>query len=176
MSAIAQPQRIPVEVYLETSYRPDCEFVDGEVLERNLGEKEHSILQQALLFLFGTNRDAWDIEVFPELRVQIGPLRYRVPDVTVVRAGVEWSRILRTPPFIVAEILSPEDSLRDMRERVDDLLAMGSEHVWIIDPGLRRAYVCSTTGFQEPDGGVLVVSGTPIRVVLSELFAELDRG
>ena len=175
MSAIPQPQRVPVEVYLATSYRPDCDYVDGEVLERNLGEKEHSILQQALVFLFRTHRDEWKVEVFPELRVQISPLRYRVPDVTVVRAGLHWNRILRTPPLLLFEILSPEDSLRDMRERIDDYFNLGTEHVWIVDPGLRKGYVCSKTGFQEPDGGVLEIPGTPIRVVLHELFAELDR-
>ena len=30
---------ISVREYLSTSYRPDCDYVDGEVQERNLGEK-----------------------------------------------------------------------------------------------------------------------------------------
>jgi hypothetical protein len=29
---------IPVSEYLKTSYSPDCDYVDGEVQERNLGE------------------------------------------------------------------------------------------------------------------------------------------
>ena len=164
-----------MEEYLATSYRPDCDYVDGEVLERTLGEKEHSILQRGLILLFGAKRDTWKVEVFPEQRVQVGPSRYRVPDVTVVVAGARWERILRTAPLICIEILSPSDRLRDIRERVDDYLDMGTEHVWIIDPGLRKAYVCSKTGFQEPEFGILTVPGTPIRVVLSEIFAELDR-
>ncbi|HKO13084.1 MAG TPA: Uma2 family endonuclease, partial [Acidobacteriaceae bacterium] len=109
MSAAPQSVRIPVEEYLKTVYRPDCDYVDGEVLERNLGEKEHSILQQALVFLFRTNRDAWRVEVFPELRVNVGPRRYRIPDVTVVPAGVRWERILAVPALLFIEILSPED-------------------------------------------------------------------
>ena len=36
---------IPVEVYLTSVYRPDCDYVDGEVLERNLGENDHGRLQ-----------------------------------------------------------------------------------------------------------------------------------
>jgi hypothetical protein len=28
---------VSVEEYLHTSYQPDCDYVDGEVLERNLG-------------------------------------------------------------------------------------------------------------------------------------------
>lgn len=164
-----------MEEYLATSYRPDCDYVDGEIEERNLGEKEHSILQQALVFLFRLNRDTWSVEVFPELRVQVKPTRYRVPDITVLPTGVSWERILRKAALLFIEILSPEDRLSKVRERVDDYLSLGTEHVWIVDPELRKGYVCSRRGFQEPEGGVLEIPGTPIRVVLSELFAELDR-
>ena len=38
--------------YLEASYRPDCDYVDGEVRERNMGEAEHSILQAAITAWF----------------------------------------------------------------------------------------------------------------------------
>jgi len=175
MSAIPQPIHITEEEYLATSYRPDCDYVDGRVEERNLGEKEHSILQRAFVFLFVTNQDSWNVEVFPELRVQVRPTRYRVPDITVLPRGVPWERILRKPALLFVEILSPEDRLSKVRERIDDYLDLGTEHVWIVDPELRKAYVGSRRGFQEPEAGVLVVPGSPIRVVLSELFAELDR-
>jgi Uma2 family endonuclease len=78
------------------------------------------------------------------------------------------------PPLILIEILSKDDSLRSMRERVDDYLAFGVEHVWILDPATRRAYVCTQTAFQEPEKGQLVVPGTPIRLVLGELFSQMD--
>ena len=176
MNAFAHLVRVSVEEYLASSYRPDCDYVDGEVQERNLGEKEHAALQAALIVLFAQNRKAWGIEVYPELRVQVNARNYRVPDVTVTRAGLQWERILRTPALLFIEILSPEDTLSRIRRRVDDYLRFGTEHVWVVDPESRKAYVCSATGFQEPEGDVLAVPGTPIRVVLSELFAELDRG
>jgi len=175
MSAAPQPVRISEEEYLKTVYRPDCDYVDGEVLERNLGEKEHSVLQRTLIFLFLSNQKTWNVEVFPELRVRVRPGQYRIPDVTVVPRTVQGDRILRVPALLFIEILSPEDRMNRIRERVDDYFALGTEHVWIVDPELRKGYVCSRTGFQEPDGGVLAIPGTPIRVVLSELFAELDR-
>lgn len=62
-----------------------------------------------------------------------------------------------------------------IRQRVDDYLCFGTQHVWIVDPELRKAYLGSATGFQEPVNAVLEIPGTPIRIVLSELFAELDR-
>ncbi len=176
MSAIPHPIRVSVSEYLTTSYRPDCDYVDGEVQERNLGEKEHAILQGALNFLFLSNRKAWGIEVYPELRVQVSPTRFRIPDITVTAAGLQWERILRTPALLFIEILSPEDTMRRVRERVDDYLKFGTEHIWVVDPDARRAYVCTSTGFHEPENGVLAVPETSIQVVLSDLFAELDRG
>ena len=175
VSAIPQPQQISVEEYLATSYRPDCDYVDGRIEERNLGEKEHSILQRALILLFGFHRGDWNVEVFPEQRVQVSPTRYRIPDITVVSAGMQWERILRQAALLFVEILSPEDRWNRMRERVEDYFSLGTENDWIVDPELRKGYVCSRTGFQEPESGLLEIPGTPIRVVLSELFAELDR-
>jgi hypothetical protein len=45
---------ISVEEYLRTSYRPDCDYVDGEVLERNVGERDHSKLQREFILYLGT--------------------------------------------------------------------------------------------------------------------------
>ena len=36
---------VPLGEYLETVYEPDCEYIDGELVERNVGELEHSGLQ-----------------------------------------------------------------------------------------------------------------------------------
>ena len=38
---------------LETSYRPDCEYVDGELRERNVGKWEHARVQWLLAAWFG---------------------------------------------------------------------------------------------------------------------------
>ena len=73
-----------VQEYLSTSWSPDREFIDGRIEERNLGEKEHSIIQRYLTVLFAIRRDEWRVEVFPELRTQIGATNFHVPDVCVV--------------------------------------------------------------------------------------------
>ena len=38
---------ISVAEYLTTAYSPDRDYVDGEVVERNLGELDHSSIQMA---------------------------------------------------------------------------------------------------------------------------------
>ncbi len=164
-----------VREYLRTSWSPDREFVDGHIEERNLGEKEHSIIQGYLTFLFNLKRQEWEVRVFPELRTQTQARRFRVPDVLVVRAGEKFDRYVTQPPLIAIEILSPEDTLTAMRAKAAEYLQFGIENIWIIDPEPRIAYRYAEAAFEEVRSGELTVPGTPIRVVLSEMFAELDR-
>ena len=53
------------------------------------------------------------------------------------------------------EILSPEDRISRMQERIDDYLAFGVSYVWVIDPKTRRAWVHTPTGISEVKDGVL---------------------
>ncbi len=178
MSALANPVFVSVEEYLRTSYDPDCEYVDGVVEERNLGERSHSIVQAYLIALFWAHRRDWGVAVFPEYRVQAAKTRFRVPDVTVVRSDVPAQAILRTPPLIVIEILSPEDTMKRLMAKIADYLRFGVEHVWVMDPHERRAFHADDRGLHEPAEGsataTITVPGTPIAVPLAELWRELD--
>lgn len=121
------------------------------------------------------NRDAWGIEVYPELRTKLATRLYRIPDVLVVRAGVQFESVLDQPPLIAIEILSPDDTLGELQEKIDEYVAFGIEHIWIFDPRKRLAWRADATGLHRVEEGELTVPGTAIRVVLCEVFAELDR-
>jgi Uma2 family endonuclease len=71
-------------------------------------------------------------------------------------------------------VLSKDDTLRGMQERVDDYRAFGVPNIWILDPVKRRAYVCMLGDFREPGNQVLEVANSPIRIPLAELFSDLD--
>src|SRR5258708_39435130 len=71
---------VPLEEYLNTTYNPDCDYVDGEVVERNLGEQDHSDIQSELVHFFRTRRKQWSVYAYVEQRVQVAPRRFRVPD------------------------------------------------------------------------------------------------
>ena len=162
---------IPVEEYLRTSYSPDCDYVDGEVVERNLGEWDHSSLQMRFLIYLGTRQKQWGIQVVPEQRVQVSATRFRVPDVCVVIGGPD-GQILRKPPFLCIEILSPEDRMGRVRERVDDYLIMGVPYVWVLDPRAKVAYaITPSEGWREVKDGVLRTQQPPLDVPLAEIFA-----
>jgi len=163
---------ISVEEYLATSYRPDCDYVDGEVVERNLGERDHSWLQAALVAHFFARRREWGITVFPELRVQVKPTRFRIPDVCVILGDTD-EQILTKPPFICIEILSPEDRMTRVHERIQDYLDMGVPYVWVFDPRTRRAFTATPAeGLREVKTGVLKTENPTLEVPLAEVFSE----
>ena len=166
---------ISVEEYLSTVFEHDCEYVDGAIEERNVGELEHSFLQLFLGSIFMNRRAEWGIVAFSEQRIQVGPDRFRVPDLVVVRSDFQREPILTHPPLIVIEIQSPEDTLRRTTIKTGEYLAFGVEHVWVIDPYARVAYRGTPNGLELVRDGKLSVPGTPIHVSAQELFAELDR-
>jgi Uma2 family endonuclease len=159
---------VTVSEYLSTSYEPDCEFVDGEVQKRNVGETDHSFLQAMLAHLLLLHRQEWGILAFTEQRVQVTPTRFRIPDVCVIRGGYPKVKIFTSPPFACVEILSPDDRWRRVQEKVEEYLAFGVQYVWVIDPETRKAYEYTTAGMHEVTE--LRTEDPPIRVPLADLF------
>jgi Uma2 family endonuclease len=167
---MAAATQISVDEYLKTTYRPDRDYVDGEVLERNLGEYDHSRPQMRLIMFLGARETEWRIRVVPEQRVQVNPNRFRIPDVCVVLAESPVEAIFEHPPFICIEILSKDDTFKSVTERLDDYIAMGVANIWVIEPHTRRGYIYNADGFLEAKDGVLRVANSTIAVPLASIF------
>jgi Uma2 family endonuclease len=172
--ATSTPAFVSLEEYLETSYRPDRDWIDGETKERNMGEQLHAIVQVFFAHLFKAHAKDWGIRALTEQRVQTSIKRFRIPDVCLVRRDAPLEPILHTPPILCIEILSREDRMSDIQERVEDYLAMGVPTVWVVDPSRRRAYTAIPSGILQPAPTELTVSETEIRVPIADIFAELD--
>ena len=164
---------VSVEEYLNTSYDPDCDYVDGRVVERNLGELDHSSLQTEISYYFRTRRDEWRVYAFVEQRVQVSPTRFRVPDICVTVGPKPTEQIFRTPPFLAIEILSKKDRKRDVLEKVDDYIRFGVPYVWVVDPRSQNGWVHTTTGVQRAEDGILRTSDPVLEMSLPEIFAAL---
>jgi len=99
---------------------------------------------------------------------------YGGPDICVVSRNQTIEPVLTRAPLLCVEILSKDDTLRSMQDRIDDYLALGVPNIWILDPIARRAHVCSRAVLTEPEGRTLAVASSEIRIPLDELFSELD--
>ena len=161
---------VSVEEYLSTSYSPDREYIDGRIVERNLGELTHGRIQRRLIVYFDLRAKELGIEVIPEQRVHVSPTRFRVPDVTVVKTSQIQGEIFTAPPHLCIEILSKDDTMLYMQEKIDDYLRFGVPYIWIINPRLRKGYVATKAGMFEAESGVLATSDPEIQVPVAELF------
>ena len=161
---------ISVEDYLATAYEPDCDYVDGHIEERNVGEWDHSRLQGKICAYLIKRYEDTGVLAAPELRIRVGPTRFRVPDICVF-LGDPGQRVPSKPPFVCIEILSPEDRMSRVETRINDYLAMGVPYVWVLDPETKQAFVATAaTGLQEVKSGVLKTENPAIEVPLGEIF------
>ena len=122
---------VPLEEYLSTSYEVDQEYVDGRLVERNVGEFRHSFLQVAIALAL----KAAGLRAYTELRFQVKQQRFRVPDVLALAPDqLRARRYQQEAPCIVVEILSPEDRVGELNEKLDDYLSIGVPNIWVVDP------------------------------------------
>jgi Uma2 family endonuclease len=175
MATLTSATHVPLEVYLETSYRPDRDWIDGELKERNMGELPHGSVQGFLVQHLRNHAEQWNVIVVPEQRVQTSEKHYRVADVCVLRLHDTFEPIVHNPPLLCVEILSRDDRMSEIQERVDDYFSMGVEAVWVIDPRRRRAFSASAGGSLQAEALRLTVPGTPVTVAVADLFTELVR-
>ncbi len=85
--------------------------------------------------------------------------------------GDPGEQILRKPPFICIEALSPEDRMSRVEKRIDDYLELGVAYVWVVDPQSRNAYsATAATGLCEVKTGVLKTENPALELPLAELF------
>ena len=167
---MATATQISVDEYLHTTYRPDCDYVDSQVLERNLGEYDHSRPQMRISAYFFSREKEWRIRVVPEQRVQVKPHRFRIPDVCVLREDAAHEQIFTAPPLICIEILSKDDSFSSIVDRLDDYVSMGVANIWVVDPHKRRAYTYGADGTIEAIDGELRVADSNISIPLASIF------
>lgn len=143
MVALPNPPLISVEEYLATHYPDgDREFVDGVVLERNVGTPGHSALQKILIVHLAAYEKKLGLAVRPECRTRIEEARYRVPDVAVMKRPFRQSdKVLLDPPLIIIEIVSPEDRVRDTMRRFREYSKLGVKHIIQMDPEDRTTHL-----------------------------------
>ena len=123
------------EDFLRTSF-PDVEpeYRDGEVLERSMPDLFHSTAQGAFVLLFGNRGKSRGALVCPELRLKLRPGRYVTADVCVFWPDRPKERVPEIHPLIVIEILSPDDKLSEVRDKLQEYVDWGIAHVWLADP------------------------------------------
>ena len=133
---------IPVVEYLHTSFPDlDREYRDGEVVERSLPDYFHARTQALLIVFFEILRKRLPVYACPELRMKLRTGLYLIPNVAIFWPSKPAS-IPDSPPLVAIEILSLDDRLAKVREKLEEYKSWGVPHVWLVDPHSRRLYTC----------------------------------
>jgi Uma2 family endonuclease len=177
--ASATSTLVSLDEYLNTAYEPDRDFVDGVLLERNVGTQRHGLLQTFLILFFGQYIKSHRIALFTETRLRVDAARgrHRIPDVMIVEAPYAKGKVVTDVPAIIIEIKSPDDTFDDIVDRCFDYEKLTVANIVVMDPDNKRAWL-----FQQ--GNIQLLTGAKIQLKLSrlvidfpfsELFAELDQ-
>ncbi len=173
---MATTTHVSFEEYLATAYRPDVEYLDGEL--RPKGGKDtvvqwrHSNLQHVIGGWFYMHRKEWGITGGVEARTRVFGRNVRLPDVVIDWKGPH-PEVLTAPPLIVIEILSPSNTLPEVLKRFRDFAVMGVPNIWLVEPQNRTGQVYGEDGLLRP-ATRFTVAETPVYLDLATVFAEYD--
>lgn len=163
---------VSLQEYLRTSYSPDREYRGGVLVERNVGDNEHSRLQARLAQYIGRRRKQWNIEVYTELRVAVLPDWFPLPDVCISTLPDFEGRYPSRPPLLWIEILSKDDLMTDVWKKAADLIAAGVPNVWIIDPFTLSSELRTANGIEQIRDRTLRIPATQIEIPLLDVMNE----
>ena len=71
IGAVVMRSPISENEYLNSSYEPDCEFVEGSLVERNAGDREHSLLMGVVAAQLYIHRRAFGYRVLIACRTRV---------------------------------------------------------------------------------------------------------
>src|SRR5688572_17490093 len=138
------------EEYLGMSFEgPDREYVDGEIIERPMGNTSHSELQARIIEIFYDLRKRTPLFAYPELRHRLNPSHFRIPDVAIFDGKRPVEPVPSTPPLIAIEVVSPDDRYTVLMNKLELYRNWGVAHVWLIDPSSQRMSVFGSGGLIE---------------------------
>jgi Uma2 family endonuclease len=164
-----------------------CELIDGVLVEKAVSF-EASLIARFLGEILGafvrSRRLGFVAGADGLMRLTDG--RLRAPDVSFVRRDqTPGGRAPKRPvpelyPTLAVEVLSPGNTKREMREKLDDYFASGTELVWIVDPASKTVRVYTgrdaetvlRSGETLTGGDVLPGFSVPV----ADIFAVLELG
>jgi Uma2 family endonuclease len=167
---------VSLDEYLNTSYEPDMEFVDGVLVERNVGTPLHGRLQLIVGSYFRQYRKSHRIVAFTETRLRVTARRHRIPDVLVAEMPYQGGKVITDVPVITVEIKSPDDTFDQIVDKCFEYESLGVRNIVVMDPDHRRAWMFEQSTLRALPGRSvdLHLHQSTIDFPFAEMFAELD--
>lgn len=153
MATITQTIYTPEDL-LAVLDRPMPELIDGQLVERQMGQKADAIaatLLASIVMFVRANRlgvvngAQGSYQIFPDK-----PNKVRIPDVSFTRRDrlpdgpAEGHG--RVAPDLAVEVTSPNDAVDYIETKINDFLAAGVVLIWVVYPEIRTVQVYRKDG------------------------------
>jgi Uma2 family endonuclease len=76
--------------------------------------------------------------------------------------------------FIVIEILSEDDRLGRVIDKLHEYAAKGVANIWVFDPRPKRIFVFRANALQELQGDVIATENPRLELTRGEIFRDVD--
>jgi len=168
---MATKAEITAEQYLHMTFEHDAEFVRGEIVERSLPNYIHGkiafLIAQALVPVTRSH------PLYPcfEVRMQVAPDVYRIPDVSVFAGEEPKQSVPSAPPLLVTEIISKDDRYYDLMEKLEEYRVWGVPNIWVVDPMAQRLSIYTEFALQNVSS--LALADYPFELTPAALFSDL---
>ena len=127
----------PVEDFLAMPDLGWAEYLDGKVVERPVPTWAHNRVIIKLSYFFARDESRCRLYAAPTQHISVTPSRYRVPDFVAYADASPGGEMPATPPLIIVEILSPNDSYRSIRDRFAEYANFGVKYIYLADPVIK---------------------------------------
>ena len=126
------------------------ELVDGHSRERPVSERSSAVGGKIFWLLFSESQKTHDAMVYPsDLRYQCFPdsaKNLRFADVSLIRSSRKGDighdpAFMPVPADLVVELLSPNDVIKNIDEKVEDYLKAGFGMVWVVNVHWRHVTI-----------------------------------
>jgi Uma2 family endonuclease len=168
---MATKSQITAEQYLDMTFEHDAEYVHGEIVERSMPDRIHSLIQFLILMEIGRLFQSHPLFPYPELRLRLEPRVFRIPDISVFGGQPPHEDVPSSPPLIAIEILSKDDRHPNLMQKLEEYRVWGVPNIWVVDPRAKRLAFYTETGLQ--DVSSLALADYPFELTPGVLFSDL---
>jgi Uma2 family endonuclease len=185
MSTVSTQSRLltPDEVldFVDGKY---FELVDGQLVEKKMGSLSQYVAAQVVQILGNHCRTTGVAHIFVESGYVCFPSKsnqMRRPDVScVLVTRLPFDKIgdgfLKIRPDIAVEVISPNDKVVELEEKLDDYRDAGIPLVWLLYPNSKRVRIIRLDGPPTERGPDEELTGESIlpgfRCLVSDLFVQ----
>lgn len=152
---MSEQQLVTAEQLWQTALPKRSELIYGKVVEMTPTGREHGRVTTKVSWKLAEHVEKHDLgEVNAGetgFRLRRDPDLVHAADVSFVAkehipADMDKSRYWEVPPDLAVEIVSPNDTKKDILDKVQDYIETGTRLIWLIDPERR-----TVTVYRAPD-------------------------